>query len=31
VISAAGQAQRAADWIRNQRGALVAADSTESE
>jgi len=31
VISAAGQAQRAADWIRNQRGTLVAADSAESE
>jgi len=25
VVSAAGQAQRAADWIRNERGALVEA------
>jgi len=31
VISAAGQAQRAADWIRNERGALVAAVSPELE
>ena len=25
VVSAAGQAQRAADWVRNERGALVKA------
>ena len=31
VISAAGQAQRAADWIRNERGEPTSASSLEAE